>query len=427
MTDKMEPSELNSLRQRAEECLAKQAPMPCKETGVDCPLTHELQVYTIELEMQNEELQESQTQLSAALARYESLYEFAPVGYITLTASGQVIKMNLTAATLLGGIRAKLAGQSLGPYFLPTQAFQNHLATTCQAGGNVITEVQMKNPNNGVSDVQLESRCLTPGASCTINTIMTDISKRKALERELQQQHVALETLLQHQVAVQTAAAIAHELNQPLAAISMFSEVALHYLETHDITSPSLRTSLDGVVEQAQRAGKTLHELLEFLQKNKEAVAEPINLNDLICGVLDIMAYDGFGGFQQVLELEPNLPPVLGNYIHIQKVLTNLIRNSVEAMRLADLPIANITITVRTMSEWNMAQVTIRDNGPGLNAEVAKRIFRPFFTTKPQGIGMGLAVSRALIEANGGQLWVEPDGGPGATFHFTLPFATVDP
>ena len=92
-------------------------------------------------------------------------------------------------------------------------------------------------------------------------------------------------------------------------------------------------------------------------------------------------------------------------------------------MRLADTSSSKLTILVQSLAETSMALVIVQDSGPGLDQVMAKRIFEPFFSTKPNGIGMGLAISRALIEANGGQLWVDPDTGPGAKFHFTLPFA----
>jgi two-component system, LuxR family, sensor kinase FixL len=101
----------------------------------------------------------------------------------------------------------------------------------------------------------------------------------------------------------------------------------------------------------------------------------------------------------------------------------NLFRNAVEAMRTTDAPTSTITTSVQTLAETNMAMVTVQDSGPGLDQAMAKRIFEPFFTTKTTGIGMGLAISRALVEANGGKLWVDPDARPGAKFHFTLPFA----
>ena len=251
---------------------------------------------------------------------------------------------------------------------------------------------------------------------------LQDITEHKAMERRFQEFRAERESLLGQQVAAQTASAIAHELNQPLAAISAYSEVALHALNSKTVNSETLNRALEGCVEQAQRAGQRLHELLDFLHKG-ELAPEPLDLNGIVREALSITQNDGFGGFKPVLELEHDLPPVLGNRIQVQKVLINLIRNGVEAMREAGVPTSAITIKVQTMAERNMAQVTVQDSGPGLDAETAERIFKPFFTTKPSGIGLGLAISRSLIEANGGQLWLDPDAGPGATFHFTLPFA----
>jgi two-component system, LuxR family, sensor kinase FixL len=129
-----------------------------------------------------------------------------------------------------------------------------------------------------------------------------------------------------------------------------------------------------------------------------------------------------------VIGVERDLPPVQGNRLQLQKVLVNLFHNGVESMRDAGVPEAAITIKVRTMIGRNtkgekMIQVTVQDNGTGLDVETAHRIFAPFFTTKADGVGLGLAISRAFIEAHGGQLWADIKAGPGATFHFVLPIA----
>jgi PAS domain S-box-containing protein len=252
--------------------------------------------------------------------------------------------------------------------------------------------------------------------------VVRDITAQKTLEKKLHEQRAETESLFTQQVAARTASAIAHELNQPLGAISAYSEVALHALANNTVDSAKLTRALEGCVEQAQRAGQSLHELLAFLQKG-ELVTEELRLNDIIKEALEITRSNGYVGFQHILQLQDDMPVVMGNHIQVQKVLVNLLRNAVEALRGAGLSASAITIKVRTNTDLNMAHVTVQDNGPGLDHETAKRIFDPFFTTKPKGIGMGLAISRALTEANGGQLWVEQTTQPGATFHFTLPFA----
>lgn len=252
--------------------------------------------------------------------------------------------------------------------------------------------------------------------------IAQDITERKKLETKLQEQRSETESIFKQQVAARTASAIAHELNQPLAAISAYSEVALHALSDANFNTDKLKRALEGCVAQAQRAGTSLHELLAFLQAGDIVVA-PIDLNALVKDALNIARSDGYKEFQPALELEQNLPQVLANRIQIQKVLVNLIRNAVEAMRSIGTNNSTITVTVRTNKNLNMGHVSVQDSGPGIPAEAVKRMFEPFFTTKPTGIGMGLAISRALVESNGGQLWLEPNVESGAIFHFTLPFA----
>ena len=250
--------------------------------------------------------------------------------------------------------------------------------------------------------------------------VVQNITDKKLLTKQLSEQRIELENLSKQQVAIQTASAIAHEINQPLAAISAYSEVALYALDNESLDTEKLNRSLSGCVAQAQRAGNSLHELMEFLHKG-EVTSIPINLNEIVHEALGITK-DGYGLFHSTLNLEPELPKVLANRIQLQKVLVNLLRNSVEAVQNSGAPIAKINIEVSTHAELSMAEVTIQDNGPGLDQEVRDRIFEPFFTTKPHGIGMGLAISRTLIEACGGQLWLDPDTTVGAKFHITLPF-----
>jgi len=260
------------------------------------------------------------------------------------------------------------------------------------------------------------------GRAVRIVGVMQDVTEQKQIDSRLREQRAAMELLMKRQVASQTASAIAHELNQPLAALSAYSEVALH--ELANIECPEkLSRALNRCVEQAHRAGKTLHELMEFLQRG-DLVVEAIDLNETVVEAVNITHSDGYDSFHPKFELEPELPPVLANHLQVQKVVANLIRNGVEAMRIAGVPIAAISVRVQTLKERNMALVTVEDSGPGLDADLAKRIFDPFFTTKSHGIGMGLAISRALIEANGGELWADPAEGVGAVFHFTLPFAS---
>jgi len=252
--------------------------------------------------------------------------------------------------------------------------------------------------------------------------VVHDVTEHKLLQLKLSKQRIELESLAKNQIAIQTASAIAHEINQPLAAISAYSEVALYALKAENLDADRLNRSLLGCVTQAQRAGKSLHELMEFLQKGEIEVS-PIDLNEVVYEALSITQHNEYGGFQTTLDLEPKLPEVLANRTQLQKVLVNIFRNGVEAAHNAGTPVAKIQISVHTHAKLRMAEVIVQDNGPGLTTEVKEHIFEPFFTTKAQGIGMGLTISRSLIEACGGQLWFDTDSSNGAVFHLTLPFA----
>jgi signal transduction histidine kinase len=397
--------------------------LTAKETGDadQCKLLHELQVCKIELEAQNKALLQAQAQSLAVVEHYKRLYDFAPVGYFTLGKNGRVEDLNLTGANLLGVERDRLIGQALASCFTTDFLFYSHLREACSTGLNVVTELQIKRPDAPLLDVQLESRIVDDGV---IHTIMTNISERKRFERELQQQHTDMDILLRQQVAAQTALAIAHEINQPLAAVSLYGEVAMRYLEGGTVTvdRERLQQALTGCVEQSRRAGSSLHRLLEFMQKDGRE-AELIDVNRLVEETLTLVQNSGYGGFQSRLELEQPLPHGRGNRLKVQKVLVNLLQNGIDAMRGAGLAAAAITLTVRSLRVRNKIQVTVQDSGNGLDIETAKNIFEPFFTTKPNSMGLSLAISRTFIEANGGELWVDPPTGSGATFHFTLPLA----
>jgi len=249
------------------------------------------------------------------------------------------------------------------------------------------------------------------------------ISARRRQEAALKALRAEMEELLKLQVASQTAAAIAHELNQPLNALASYADAALRLLQAGNPAPGKVQRAVEGGAAQAQRAGQVVRELLHFFQR-RDTPIESIDLKQAIDRALAVVESSGVGGLDASVDLAPALPPVQASRLQIEKVLVNLVCNGADAMRAAGVSPQSITITVRAAAEHDMAQVTVCDAGPGLSEEAARRVFTPFYTTKPSGIGMGLAVSRALVEANGGRLWTEPAPGRGGIFHFTLPFAS---
>ena len=260
------------------------------------------------------------------------------------------------------------------------------------------------------------------GAPDYFISVIEDIGERKCTEAALHALYAEMEQLTHFQIANQTAAAFAHELNQPLNAVASYAEAALRLLRAGNPRPDRLSHAIASSAQQAQRAGRVVREFLDFMNQN-EVQTDALNLNDVIQKVFTRIEADGFNPASFDVQLDPKLPPVKGNLLQVEKVLINLIENSMEAMRESGIGNRSLSVLTRANGDGTMAQITVTDSGPGIDKPTLQRIFNPFFTTKPKGLGMGLAISRAIIESHGGQLWVDSRPGTGASFHFTLPFA----
>lgn len=228
--------------------------------------------------------------------------------------------------------------------------------------------------------------------------------------------------LLEWQVASQTVTSIAHEIGQPLNAVTTFGEAASILLENLSPRPEKLAQAVQGMAVQAERAGHVLRELMQFL-RHSESTMEAFDLDDLVRCTVALARADRRRVGRIALVGVPDLKAVWGNRLQIEKVLLNLFSNSMDAMREAGLSGSDAGMSVTLSDDGDMARVSVSDMGPGIDQVNAQRIFEPFFSSKTKGIGMGLSISRSLIEAHGGRLWLEPGKGLGATFHFTVPFA----
>lgn len=287
----------------------------------------------------------------------------------------------------------------------------------------------------GASDINVAVEAMRQGAR---DYLLKDTERRylellpPVVDRVLHEQRVAedkhrAETALAHAHRIMTAgelaATLAHELSQPLAAISTFSEACLQLLGRNALDPNKLRSNIEQISAQAQRAGRAIRELRAFLAKG-DAEKSSVDLNALVRTACELTTGEARRhGIVVVLELAEDLLPVCAASLHVEHVVVNLVQNAIEAIRGAGM--SSGTITVRTArTPENMAQVAVQDSGPGISRETARQIFEPFYTTKIEGLGMGLAISRSVVEAHGGKLWTDTDMSRGASFRFTLPFLT---
>jgi signal transduction histidine kinase len=212
---------------------------------------------------------------------------------------------------------------------------------------------------------------------------------------------------------------LAHELNQPLAAILSNAQAALRFLADDPADMEETRACLTDIAEADRRASEIIRRMRSMMKKG-EAQMEPRDINADIEEVLALLHSDLVTRHVMVTtDLEVDLPTVRGDHIQLQQVLLNLIVNASDAMQSAGSCPRGIVVSTRR-EKADTVRVSVSDSGPGLEENMLERIFDPFYSTKANGLGMGLSICRAIIKAHGGQLWAESQNKIGATFHFTL-------
>ncbi|WP_170319973.1 ATP-binding protein [Polyangium spumosum] len=218
------------------------------------------------------------------------------------------------------------------------------------------------------------------------------------------------------------ATSIAHELNQPLAAILSNAQAARRLLQRSPPDVSEALLALGDIVEDDRRAGTIIQRMRAMLKKGAPR-ADALDLNELAREVARLVGNDALlRGATLRLDLGPRLPRVRGDGIQLQQVLLNLVVNGLDAV--ADRPAGGRLVVVRTRSDGkDRVSLSVEDAGKGIAQEDLERIFEAFFTTKAEGLGVGLAISRSIVEAHGGRLWAENNPGEGATFRCTLPIA----
>jgi PAS domain S-box-containing protein len=255
---------------------------------------------------------------------------------------------------------------------------------------------------------------------------VTDITERKHSEEELRQKEVSLreaQTELAHVSRVTTmgelAASIAHEVNQPLAGIVTNANASLRWLAGERPNLDEARESIRRIIRDGNRAGDVISRMRAIFEKAR-TVKERLDINEAIEEVVILTQSEVRRNKVALrMELAADLPPVTGDRVQLQQVVVNLILNAIEAMSTVEDCQRDLVIRTQR-GKGDEVQVAVRDSGIGINPMSAERMFAAFHTTKVGGLGMGLSISRSIVEWHGGRLWAIANDGPGATFQFTL-------
>jgi len=256
--------------------------------------------------------------------------------------------------------------------------------------------------------------------------ISMDITARKQAELEAARQRHDLAHLARVNALGELSSSLAHELTHPITAILSNAQAAQRFMDADNVDLNEVREILKDIVTEDQRAGEVIHRLRRLLRKGEpQKHSDDIDLNEVIRDVLRLMRSDLINQNVTVdTDLAQNLPPVSGDRVQLQQVLLNLVLNACEA--LADCDSSERQLLIASKSETSTVQVSVTDRGRGIPGGKPEQVFDRFFTTKKEGMGLGLSICRTIINAHQGEIWATNNSDRGATFHFSLPIVRSD-
>ena len=404
----------DQLRRDAEERLDK---VPKPETGDLTEMTrllHELQVHQIELEMQNDELQQARDSISALVDSYADLYDFAPVGYLTLGPGGNILQANLTAAKMLGTERSQLSNSTLDCFLVDAsrKLFRDFMAERF-AGKGVATSPDLAcMPSPGQAGwIRLEASRATNTLECRVAVV--DVSERKRAEDDRRRFEADMHHAQKLESLGSLSAGIAHDINNVLAAI--YAVVETQSLKA--TSDPDLMSAL-GLIAKATKRGRNLVGGLTAFARKDLLEPEPTDLNALVHQEVDLLQRSTLQKIEFSLDLVKPPPIVLAERNRLAAALMNLCVNAMDAMpeggrltlRTGRIPGPSVTLTVE-------------DSGTGMAPEILQKAMDPFFTTKAfgKGTGLGLSTTYSTAKSHGGSLMIDSTPGRGTRVTLQLP------
>ncbi|HEY4271620.1 MAG TPA: PAS domain S-box protein, partial [Candidatus Udaeobacter sp.] len=366
------------------------------------------------------------TERKQAQELFQLATEASPSGTVLVDDKGRIVLVNAHAEKLFGYPRDELIGQVVD-VLVPQRFARNHAddrtnfftvpeARAMGAG----RELFARRKDGSEFPVEIGLNPIQTPHGLVVLANVVDISARKAAEEETRRSREQVELLSRVSLLGEMTASLAHELNQPLAAIVNNATAAMQYLEHGRLDSKQLQEILTDVVGDGHRAYDIMRNVRSAIKKGS-AIRGPMNLNDVVNAVTRMVQPDAAAQFCKLeTSLAEDLPAIEGDPIQIQQVLINLVRNAVDAMH--DTPPNRRVVEVATNRDGDgTICVAVRDYGFGISEMTRERLFEQFFTTKEEGLGMGLAIVRSIVEAHGGSIAGENADGGGARFHFRLP------
>ncbi len=373
-----------------------------------------------------QELARTRELLEDREARLSAILDTAVDGIITIDESGIIESVNTATERIFGYSGDELVGNNI-TMLMPSPYREKHDGYIARYLGTgepriigIGREAEGQHKDGRRFPIDLSVSEVRVGGSRLFTGLVRDISARRRAEDEARRWSADLAHAARLSTIGELTSGIAHEVNQPLTAIVSFAEACLRMLRSGKADSQKLEDALGQIAVQGQRAGHIIRHLRQLARKG-ESERVQIDLGHLVRDVLGLFSNElHASGIALHLMLDESGPAVKCDRIQIEQVVLNLVRNAMDV--LEEGPAEGRELTIRTRADsGGTIELTVEDTGEGLGADGGERIFELFFTTKADGLGMGLSISRTIIEDHGGRLWASPHPGGGAIFHVTLP------
>jgi PAS domain S-box-containing protein len=339
-------------------------------------------------------------------------------------AQGTIVDANRSACESLGYTREELIGSTpLNFHLNGHQAELESIAQRATAGETVFDSHLHRRKDGSTFPVEVHTSLVSYGSGRFLLMVARDISDRVQAEEQrdqLRQLEAELAHLDRLTMLGELTASIAHEVNQPLAGVVSNASASLRWLAGDSPNLEEAREAARRIVRDGKRAGEVITRI-RALTKKTSTPREKLDLNETLRQVLALVGDEAKRKSVMIrTQFADDLSPVSGDQVQLQQVVLNLAMNAIEAMSSIGERPRELVIGTRNL-ECDQVQVTVEDSGVGLEPNTMQKIFEPFYTTKPTGMGMGLSISRSILQAHGGRLWATAKDGPGTIFYFTLP------
>jgi len=366
--------------------------------------------------------------MSTQEAYFEALMSAAVDAIIVIDQDGQIEIFNKAAEEIFGHAESEILGKNVSSLMPePDRSAHDQYIKNYHTSRNpriigIGREIVGLHKNGKKFPAHLSVGEVAGTDTTRFIGIIRDMSENHRLEHEVREMQSELTHATRLSELGEMAAGIAHEINQPLTAISTYANACHRMLMNEQIDAEEMLNTLHLITDQAQRAGEVVRRLRAFTKK-RLGQRQLLEINEIIDSTIRLVESDiRARNFRLDKRLASKLPKVFADNVQIQQVILNLIRNAMDAME--NVPSGENVVTIESNSDDdNHVRVSISDRGIGLTEEIAEKIFDSFFTTRDTGTGLGLSISRSIITAHGGVIDYSPNQEGGVSFYFTLPAA----